>query len=75
MKGWLAATAVAAGVAAWVVSGGGRAGYPRAERVARASAPHGSAPEIRAARWINTAPLAPGSLRGKVVAVEFWTYG
>jgi thiol-disulfide isomerase/thioredoxin len=27
-----------------------------------------------AAGWINTAPLTPEALRGKVVLVEFWTY-
>ena len=27
-----------------------------------------------AAEWINTAPLTPQSLRGKVVLVDFWTY-
>jgi thiol-disulfide isomerase/thioredoxin len=24
--------------------------------------------------WLNTAPLAPGDLEGKVVAVDFWTF-
>jgi hypothetical protein len=32
-----------------------------------------SAPEIRAERWLNGAP--PGDLRGRVVLVEFWTFG
>src|SRR3954463_15735930 len=27
-----------------------------------------------AARWINTLPLTPADLRGKVVVVNFWTY-
>jgi cytochrome c biogenesis protein CcdA/thiol-disulfide isomerase/thioredoxin len=27
-----------------------------------------------AAEWLNTAPLTPQSLRGKVVLVDFWTY-
>lgn len=31
------------------------------------------APEIRAQRWLNGAP--PGDLRGRVVLVEFWTFG
>jgi hypothetical protein len=33
------------------------------------------APEIGGGPWINTAPLAPEALRGRVVFVEFWTYG
>ena len=39
------------------------------------SASGGSAPEIRADAWLNTAPLGPKSLQGKVVLVDFWTYG
>jgi thiol-disulfide isomerase/thioredoxin len=31
-------------------------------------------PFTGAAGWINTAPLAPADLRGKVVLVQFWTY-
>jgi hypothetical protein len=33
------------------------------------------APDITGERWINSAPLAMQGLRGRVVAVEFWTYG
>ena len=32
-----------------------------------------SAPEISASTWINTTPLPPASLRGKVALIEFWT--
>jgi hypothetical protein len=43
---------------------------------AQADLPSGPlAPPIRSATWINTAPLAWDSLRGRVVMVEFWTYG
>jgi hypothetical protein len=39
-------------------------------------APRGlRAPELRAERWINSSPLTLSQLRGKVVAVEFWTFG
>ena len=38
-------------------------------------APGHAAPEISAGRWINSAPLTIGGLRGRVVAVEFWTFG
>jgi hypothetical protein len=34
-----------------------------------------AAPEIAGERWINSAPVAMSGLRGRVVAVEFWTYG
>jgi hypothetical protein len=33
------------------------------------------APFIQSEAWINSAPLAWDSLRGKVVMVEFWTFG
>ena len=32
------------------------------------------APEIVSDTWLNSAPLAAGDLRGKVVVVEFWTF-
>lgn len=36
----------------------------------------GPAPELRGiAHWINSEPLTLESLRGKVVLVEFWTFG
>ena len=33
------------------------------------------APEITGAPWINSEPLSLVGLRGRVVLVEFWTYG
>ena len=33
------------------------------------------APEIAGEPWINSAPLTTQALRGRVVLVEFWTYG
>lgn len=33
------------------------------------------APEITGGPWINSPPLTLGSLKGRVVLVEFWTYG
>jgi hypothetical protein len=33
------------------------------------------APEISGGPWINSQPLTPAALRGRVVFVEFWTYG
>jgi hypothetical protein len=33
------------------------------------------APEITGGPWINSPPLSLADLRGRVVLVEFWTYG
>jgi hypothetical protein len=33
------------------------------------------APDLAGGPWINSEPLTLGALRGRVVAVEFWTYG
>ena len=41
----------------------------------RGAALDGPAPEIVGGPWINSQPLAPAALRGRVVLVEFWTYG
>ena len=34
-----------------------------------------AAPEITGRPWINSEPLSLAGLRGRVVVVEFWTYG
>jgi hypothetical protein len=33
------------------------------------------APEITGGPWINSEPLSMEKLRGRVVVVEFWTFG
>ena len=33
------------------------------------------APAIGGGPWINSAPLTSEAIRGRVVFVEFWTYG
>jgi len=33
------------------------------------------APEVQIPVWINSGPLRLADLKGKVVLVEFWTYG
>ena len=33
------------------------------------------APEISSGAWINSEPLTMQKLRGRVVLVDFWTYG
>ncbi len=64
----LAVLVLALGLGAWMVAaapaggqGGARIGQP--------------APEITGAPWINSEPLSMEKLRGRVVYVEFWTYG
>ncbi len=37
--------------------------------------PGTSAPDVAGGPWINSAPLTLPALRGRVVLVEFWTYG
>lgn len=32
-------------------------------------------PAVRSSQWFNTAPLDEAALKGRVVLVEFWTYG
>jgi hypothetical protein len=34
-----------------------------------------AAPEITGGPWIGSQPLTMAGLRGRVVLVEFWTYG
>ena len=34
-----------------------------------------TAPEITGHPWLNAEPLSLAGLRGRVVFVEFWTYG
>lgn len=33
------------------------------------------APEVAGGPWINSGPLSIDGLRGRVVLVDFWTYG
>ena len=50
----------------------GRPDEAATQRAARVGQP---APEITGGPWINSEPLSLGKLRGRVVFVEFWTYG
>ena len=43
-----------------------------AERIVAVGQP---APEITGGPWLNSEPLSLAGLRGRVVLVEFWTYG
>jgi hypothetical protein len=54
------------GLAALALAGTAGAQVPR---------PGMTAPEVAGGPWVNTAPLTMAGLRGRVVLVEFWTYG
>ena len=34
-----------------------------------------TAPEVAGENWLNSKPLTIADLKGRVVLVEFWTYG
>ena len=53
------------GLPGWVI-------WPARGQALRSSQP---APDIAGGPWINSPPLAMSALRGRVVLVEFWTYG
>jgi hypothetical protein len=63
---WHAAFVVAALGVSWLTFG------TAAGQAVRLGAP---APEVAGERWINSEPLTTAGLRGRVVLVEFWTYG
>jgi hypothetical protein len=50
----------------------GLASGSAAGQVLRAGTP---APDVTGEHWINSGPLTTAGLRGKVVLVEFWTFG
>jgi hypothetical protein len=67
-KGTIAIVALATVVAAGAV----RATVAEGQRGARVGQP---APEVTGGPWLNSEPLSLVGLRGRVVLVEFWTYG
>jgi len=48
---------------------------PEAAAQAAAASVDQPAAEISGGPWINSSPLTLQALRGRVVYVEFWTYG
>jgi len=62
MRGWI-------GLALAVLAG---AAPPAGAQVPAAGT---GAPDVAGGPWINSAPLTLPALRGRVVLVEFWTYG
>ena len=55
-----------------LLTAGGLAAGPAGAQSLRIGAP---APDVAGERWINSGPLSMPGLRGRVVLVEFWTYG
>jgi hypothetical protein len=51
------------------------AGLASGSAVGQASRVGAPAPEVAGERWINSGPLTTPGLRGRVVLVEFWTFG
>jgi hypothetical protein len=67
---WIARRGLGAGLlAVAIVLGGPPDGVAVSLRIGQ------PAPEITGERWINSEPLSMAGLRGRVVLVEFWTYG
>jgi len=46
--------------------------WPKAGAAITIGAP---APDVAGENWLNSKPLTMGGLKGRVVLVEFWTYG
>jgi hypothetical protein len=65
----LVVLAVACAAVAGVLGSERRAGAQSGPRIGQAAA------EITGGPWINSEPLSMQRLRGRVVYVEFWTYG
>jgi hypothetical protein len=34
-----------------------------------------TAPDVNGRNWLNSQPLTIGALKGRVVLIDFWTYG
>ncbi len=66
--GWVFRLALVVAVGTLIAEAGPPAGQP----VLGLAPP---APEIQGAVWINGEPTSLAALRGRVVLVEFWTYG
>ena len=63
---WMTAVGLAAVLVVLAVPLGGQAVTTRVGQ---------PAPDIAGGPWINSEPLTMEKLRGRVVAVEFWTFG
>jgi hypothetical protein len=64
-----------AGLAVLTAVVGGTLGRPQLTEGQRGARVGRAAPEITGGPWLNSEPLSLAGLRGRVVFVEFWTYG
>jgi len=62
-------------VALWLGFGVALTAYALWGTYSRAFTPGTPAPEISGGPWLNSHPLTINGLKGRVVLVEFWTYG
>ncbi len=69
LRRWFVAVGVGGVLAMTAMMAIPPAGQAVATRVGQA------APDITGGPWINSEPLSMEKLRGRVVAVEFWTFG
>jgi hypothetical protein len=63
------------GLAMLTAAVGGALGLPPVTQGQRGARVGQAAPEITGGPWLNSEPLSLAGLRGRVVFVEFWTYG
>jgi len=64
------------GLAAMMLTGGLLATAASSGGAGDAARPRGPrAPAVKSERWVNSKPLSALDLQGKVVLVEFWTFG
>jgi len=72
------ATAMSGNAAAMSGDGMAMTGTPNSMVMTAAAAPPGAGVELPslagATGWLNSPPLTPQALRGKVVLIDFWTY-
>jgi hypothetical protein len=60
---------------AMLAAAGGVLGLAKPTEGQRGARVGQAAPEITGGPWLNSEPLSLAGLRGRVVFVEFWTYG
>jgi hypothetical protein len=59
----------------WLLIGLGAAAWLTWPKYGSAITSGQRAPELSGEHWINSKPLTIAGLKGRVVLVEFWTYG